>query len=147
MVTMDVVDRKTRSRMMAGITGRNTKPEVLVRKYLHAQGFRFRIHDSRLPGRPDVVLKRYRTVVFVNGCFWHRHPGCRFATIPGTNTERWCAKFDANVRRDARNISLLRTQHWSVIVLWECGIRRAETGLSFLVDWIRDGVGFRSWPE
>lgn len=116
----DVVDRKTRSRMMAGIRGRNTKPEIVVRSYLHAAGLRFRIHGARLPGRPDIVFPRYRTVVFVHGCFWHRHPGCRYATTPVSRTEFWSRKFTQNVQRDAIKGMALENGGWNVLTIWEC---------------------------
>jgi len=116
----DVVSRETRSRMMSGIRGKNTQPELRVRQYLHARGFRFRLHDPRLPGRPDIVLPRYRTAVFVHGCFWHQHPGCRFASRPGTNAEFWRSKLAGNARRDAEVETLLQRQGWHVEVVWEC---------------------------
>lgn len=117
---MDVVDRPTRSRMMAAIGGRDTKPELLVRKALHAAGLRFRLHRKGLPGTPDIVLPRFRTVVFVHGCFWHRHRGCRYTTTPRTNASFWQEKFDANVARDKRQRALLRAAGWQVIQVWEC---------------------------
>lgn len=121
---MDVVSPQVRSRMMSGIGGKNTKPEIALRKALHARGLRFRLHDKRLPGRPDMVLPRWQTVVFVNGCFWHRHAGCRFATTPGTRPEFWEKKFAANVLRDHRNAELLTGAGWRVVVAWECEIRQ-----------------------
>jgi DNA mismatch endonuclease (patch repair protein) len=120
----DVVSREVRSRMMSGIGGKNTEPELALRKALHARGLRFRLHDRRLPGKPDMVLPRWRTVVFVNGCFWHRHDGCRFATTPGTRPEFWAKKFAANVLRDRRNAELLAGAGWHVVVAWECEIRQ-----------------------
>ncbi len=119
----DVVDQQTRSRMMAGIKGRDTKPEMAVRSYLHAAGLRFRLHDKRLPGRPDIVLPRYRTVVFVHGCFWHRHPGCRYATTPASRREFWSAKFLENVDRDRRDVGALSKLGWAVVTIWECQTR------------------------
>lgn len=115
----DVVDRATRSRMMSGIRGKNTRPEIAVRKGLHRLGLRFRLH-ARLPGRPDLVFPRHRTAVFVHGCFWHRHAGCRFATTPATNAEFWQAKFANNVERDLRKIGELEHLGWRVIVVWAC---------------------------
>lgn len=120
---MDIVDRQTRSRMMGAIRSRNTSPEMKVRRFIHSQGFRYRLHDTTLPGSPDVVLARYRTVVFVHGCFWHRHPDCRLAATPRSNAEWWQKKFDRNTERDAQKIEILVTQGWNVIVLWECGLR------------------------
>lgn len=118
----DVVDKKTRSRMMAGIRSRNTAPELAVRRFLHAAGLRFRLHDPKLPGRPDIVLSSRRVAIFVHGCFWHRHPGCRFATMPGTNSDFWVAKFDANVSRDVRKAKALSNIGWLGLVIWECQI-------------------------
>lgn len=119
----DTVDRATRSRMMSAIKGKNTLPERTVRSYLHRSGLRFRLHTTDLPGRPDIVLPRWGCVVFIHGCFWHRHPGCRFATTPASNTRFWKTKFDANVERDRRNTAALRRLGWRVIVVWECSIR------------------------
>lgn len=119
----DVVDASTRSRMMAGIRGQHTAPEIAVRRYLHAAGLRFRLHDRRLPGSPDLVLPAYRTAVLVHGCFWHRHPGCRYATTPATRPEFWAAKFSENVDRDRRNTATLEAMGWNVMVVWECETR------------------------
>lgn len=117
----DVVDRATRSRMMSGIRGRDTKPEKQVRSYLHRGGLRFRLHAS-LPGKPDLVLPKHHAVVFVHGCFWHRHSGCRYATTPSSNIEFWQEKFDANVARDKRVTRQLRKAGWRVFVVWSCHI-------------------------
>lgn len=124
---VDVVDRATRSRMMSGIRGRDTKPEIIVRSYLHRAGLRFRLH-AKLPGKPDLVLPKYRTAVFVHGCFWHRHSRCRYATTPATNTAFWLKKFEANVARDAVVRKLLRSSGWKVRVIWSCQLnqRRLE---------------------
>jgi len=124
---MDVVDSATRSRMMAGIRSKDTKPEMTVRRYLHARGFRYRLHARDLPGSPDLVLPKYRVAILVHGCFWHRHAGCRFATTPASNSEQWSAKFQANVVRDARKLASLREAGWRVIVVWECELRRDPT--------------------
>jgi DNA mismatch endonuclease, patch repair protein len=109
--------------MMSGIRGKDTRPEVRVRSYLHRMGFRFRLHARGLPGRPDIVLRRYRTVVFIHGCFWHRHPGCRFAYTPKSNLPFWQKKFDENVARDLVKTSQLRKLGWRVRVIWECQTR------------------------
>ena len=116
----DIVDRQTRSRMMASIKAKDTKPEKRVRKYLHATGLRFRLHTRGLPGSPDIVLPKFRTVIFVHGCYWHRHRDCRFAYTPKSNVEFWTAKFDENVSRDARNQRSLENLGWRVLVIWEC---------------------------
>ncbi len=134
----DVVDQKTRSRMMAGIKGKNTRPEMAVRRRLFAAGFRYRLHPSDVPGRPDLVFPRYRAVVFVHGCFWHRHHGCRFATIPSTRPAFWAKKFEDNVARDKRNVDVLLENGWRVAVAWECAIRKGgeyEVALA-LASWL-----------
>jgi DNA mismatch endonuclease (patch repair protein) len=119
----DIVDAATRSRMMAGIRSKNTKPELLLRSAMHAVGLRYRLHAAKLPGKPDLVLPKHKAVVFVHGCFWHRHVNCRFATTPATRPEFWAAKFSANVRRDAGNLSDLLANGWRVAVVWECALR------------------------
>jgi len=102
----------------------NTKPELIVRRVLHAMGRRFRLHCRDLPGRPDIVLPRFRTAIFVHGCFWHRHPGCRGTTTPKTRTEFWVAKFEANVARDVAAQAALAAAGWKVAVIWECETRK-----------------------
>ena len=134
---MDIVDKQTRSRMMAGIKSKDTQPEMRVRRFLHAKGFRYRLHDRTLPGAPDICLPRYRVVIFVHGCFWHRHKGCSLSYVPATNKERWLPKFQKNVERDRKNIKALISAGWKVIVLWECGLRRNE---SALLDWLPDAI-------
>jgi DNA mismatch endonuclease (patch repair protein) len=119
----DVVDKATRSQMMAGIRGRDTKPERVLRTALHSAGFHYRLHVSNLPGKPDLVFPKYKAVVLVHGCFWHRHPGCWWTTNPSSNAEFWAAKFDQNVRRDARNIIDLGNLGWRVAIVWECALR------------------------
>lgn len=109
--------------MMQGIRGRDTKPELLVRKGLHSRGFRYLLGGRGLPGRPDLVFPSRAAVVFVHGCFWHRHPGCKFAYVPGTRTDFWLAKFKANVRRDLLQQQQLRELGWRVIIVWECELR------------------------
>jgi len=138
---VDVVDRATRSRMMSGIRGKNTRPELFVRRFLHKHGFRYRLHAKILPGSPDVILPKWKVVIFVHGCFWHRHEGCRLSTTPASNRERWKDKFEKNVTRDQRNIKALLSSGWAVIILWECGLREVESGkrdLCWLLDIIRD---------
>ncbi|WP_370165672.1 very short patch repair endonuclease [Bradyrhizobium diazoefficiens] len=109
-----------RSALMARVRGKDTRPELIVRKSAHALGFRFRLHRKDLPGRPDLVFPRLRKAIFVHGCFWHRHSGCSKASMPKTRVDFWRSKFDANVARDARSIAALRTMGWSVCVIWEC---------------------------
>lgn len=138
----DVVDSQTRSRMMSNIHSRDTKPELLVRKYLHACGFRFRLNVRSLPGTPDLVLTKWHTVIFVHGCFWHRHPGCSFAYTPKSRHAFWLEKFEKNVARDAAAIKALEEAGWRVIVVWECSLRGTQrtSALSELVQKIREGV-------
>ena len=119
----DVVDKATRSQMMAGIRGRDTKPERVLRTALHSAGFRYRLHVSNLPGKPDLVFPKYKAVVLVHGCFWHRHPDCWWCSSPSSTSEFWSAKFDQNVRRDARNIIDLGNLGWRVAIVWECALR------------------------
>lgn len=137
----DIVDPTTRSRMMASIRGANTKPEIRLRKALHALGFRYRLHDRRLPGSPDLVLPRYHAVVFVHGCFWHRHQGCRFATTPATRPDFWRSKFEQNKARDQRSHESLLSAGWRVATVWECALRgvKAEQTVASLAHWLKDG--------
>lgn len=118
----DIVDPTTRSRMMAGIRNRDTAPEMAVRRELYGLGIRYRLHNGKLPGRPDIVISRLRTVIFVHGCYWHRHPGCRLAYTPKSNVEFWLAKLEGNAARDVRKQALLVEQGWRVIVIWECEV-------------------------
>lgn len=122
----DIVDQQTRSRMMSGIKGKNTKPELALRRALHARGFRFRLHSSKVPGRPDLVLPKHHAVVFVHGCFWHRHEGCRYTTVPATRPDFWRAKFDANVARDSAVRKILFEDGWRVATVWECALRKPD---------------------
>lgn len=122
----DVFDRKTRSRVMSAIRGRDTSPELVVRRYLHAQGLRYRLHVRTLPGRPDIVIRRLRTVIFIHGCFWHQHAGCRYATMPKSNRAFWRAKLLGNVARDRRNSARLRRMGWRVLTIWECDLSAAS---------------------
>ncbi|WP_425594397.1 very short patch repair endonuclease [Qipengyuania xiamenensis] len=139
------MDSKTRSRMMAGIGGKDTKPEMLVRRALHRRGFRFRLHAKDLPGRPDLVFPKYRAVVFVHGCFWHRHEGCRFATVPSTRADFWKKKFEANVARDQKVIAGIRAKGWRTAVVWECttkGRGRSELVVDALAEWLTGESSF-----
>lgn len=122
---MRVPTTPQRSRMMSSIRGKDTWPERTLRSLLFAKGFRYRLHASKLPGSPDLVLPKYRAVVFVHGCFWHRHKDCRYATIPRTNMEFWRQKFQANVDRDRRHIEALGTLGWRVAVVWECALKHS----------------------
>lgn len=135
----DIVDQQTRSRMMSGIRGKNTKPELALRRALHARGFRFRLHSGKVHGRPDLVLPKHRAVVFVHGCFWHRHEGCRYATVPATRPEFWRAKFDANAARDCAVRTSLLQDGWRVATVWECALRKPErvnSVITVLEEWL-----------
>ena len=122
----DVFSEEQRSYVMSRVGSKNTKPELLVRSFLHRVGFRFRIHGRKLPGNPDLVLPKHQTVVFVHGCFWHRHKDCRRATMPASRVEFWKDKFDKNVARDRKNLALLKETGWRAIVLWECEITNVK---------------------
>jgi DNA mismatch endonuclease, patch repair protein len=122
----DIVDKATRSRMMAGIRGKDTKPEITLRRALHARGLRFRLHDKTIRGRPDLVFSRFKAVVFVHGCFWHRHIGCKYATNPTSRADFWKAKFASNVARDEVIQRVLIESGWRVATVWECALRSAD---------------------
>lgn len=110
----------SRSAIMRRVGRANTKPELIVRSLLHSVGLRFRLHRKSLPGSPDIVLSKHRTAIFVHGCFWHRHPGCKYATTPKTRQEFWIPKFEGNVARDARKEAQLQELGWRVLIVWEC---------------------------
>ncbi len=120
---MDVHSKETRSYNMSQIMGKNTKPEEIVRKYLFSKGFRYRKNDKRLPGSPDIVLPKYRAALFINGCFWHGHEGCRYFVWPQNNADFWRSKILTNVERDHKKESDLKVLGWSVIVIWECQLK------------------------
>ena len=139
----DVVPAKVRSRMMSGIQGKDTKPELNVRRALHASGYRFRLHRKDLPGSPDIVMPGRRVAIFVHGCFWHAHQGCKYAKTPSTRTEFWTAKLQGNVDRDRRAADKLAEMGWRVLNVWECSTRdpAAAEGLpDALRDWIDSGA-------
>lgn len=123
---MDVHNKEIRSYNMSRIKGKKTKPEEVVAKYLFANGFRYRRNVKGLPGTPDIVLKKYRIVIFVNGCFWHCHEGCKWFVLPETNAEFWKKKFDCNRERDKQNYKKLQDDGWNVIIVWECEIRHSD---------------------
>ena len=117
---MDKMSEEQRHRCMASIRGRDTKPELIVRRYLFGRGFRYRLNHPRLPGHPDIVLRQYRTVIFVNGCFWHGHKGCRYFTVPKSNTDFWSAKISRNAERDRSVQQQLAAMGWHCVTVWEC---------------------------
>jgi DNA mismatch endonuclease, patch repair protein len=123
----DIVNKATRSRMMAGIKGKDTSPELQIRRVLHSHGFRYRLHVKTLPGKPDIVLPKYRTAIFVHGCFWHQHPGCKRAVMPASNARFWKVKLDGNTRRDVHNIRELERLGWQCLVVWECELNCSTT--------------------
>src|ERR1700749_2028617 len=119
----DVHDKKTRSYNMSRIKSKNTKPEMLVRKFLFSKGYRYKLHDKNLPGKPDIVLPKYRTVIFVHGCFWHGHKGCKYFVVPKTRTEWWLNKINCNIGNDTKAVKALRKEGWQIINLWECDLK------------------------
>ena len=121
-----------RSRNMSAIKSKNTKPEIAVRKLLHSMGYRFRLHRKDLPGSPDIVLPKYKTVIFVHGCFWHRHENCKYASTPKTRQEFWEAKFRENINRDKLNQENLSSKGWKIIIVWECEIKDKDFDLKRL---------------
>ena len=125
----DVVDQETRSRMMSGIRGKNTRPELAIRRGLHAKGYRFRLHANDVPGKPDLVLPRYHAAIFVNGCFWHNHD-CHLFKMPSTRTEFWRSKIEKNVERDRKVDALLDEAGWRKMAIWECALK-GRTRLDF----------------
>ena len=145
----DIVDAQTRSRMMSGIRGRNTRPELALRRALHHAGLRYRLHVRTLPGKPDLVFPRFKAVVFVHGCFWHQHAGCRYSTFPATRPDFWREKFRQNESRDQRVKEHLRNEGWRIGTVWECAIRRGnEQELAAEVEsWLEKGGAFLESPE
>ncbi len=133
---MDVHSKSIRSYNMSQIKGKDTKPEIMVRKYLFSNGFRYRINDKRYPGHPDIILPKYKTAIFINGCFWHVHEGCRYFIWPKNNKEFWRKKLLSNVERDRKNHEILSAMGWKVIIIWECELRKdkIENRLVGLVD-------------
>jgi DNA mismatch endonuclease, patch repair protein len=129
---IDRVSRERRSEIMRAVRSKDTVPEIIVRKAAYRLGLRFRLYAKELPGKPDLVFRKWRTVIFVNGCFWHRHPGCPKASTPKTNVEFWQKKFADNVRRDEANYKRLEELGWEVVVLWQCQIRTIEKTVELL---------------
>ena len=129
---MDTLTPEERSKLMAKIRGKNTRPELAVRSLLHRAGYRFSLHRKDLPGRPDIVLRKYHTVVFVHGCFWHRHKNCKIASMPKSNVAFWQAKFDRNVANDKKHTRQLRKMGWHVLTVWECELKKPDKVLAKL---------------
>ena len=119
----DTHDKITRSYNMSQIKSKNTKPEMVVRKFLFSKGLRYKIHDNSLPGKPDIVLPKYKTVIFVNGCFWHAHENCKYHVLPKSNSDYWVPKIEKNIKRDKINIETLISLGWKVITIWECNLK------------------------
>lgn len=132
----DIVDQATRSRMMSCIRNRDTVPEMAVRRELYGLGIRYRLYNGKLPGRPDIVIGRLRTVIFVHGCYWHRHPGCRLAYTPKSNVEFWQRKLQGNVARDAANQAKLVELGWRILIIWECETRDRVALREQLAQWL-----------
>lgn len=122
----DVHTKKQRSYNMSQIRSKNTKPELIVRSWLHKQGYRFRLHDKTLPGKPDIVLKKYKTVIFVHGCFWHGHKNCKYYVVPKTRTKWWLDKINGNIARDKKAQRDLKKLGWKVVNIWQCKIRKGN---------------------
>lgn len=122
----DVHDQETRSYNMSQIKGKDTKPELIVRRFLFANGFRYRIHDKKLPWKPDIVMRKYKTVIFVQGCFWHGHSNCKYFKLPKTRTNWWKSKIENTINRDSENILVLKKEGWKVICIFECSLTSAN---------------------
>ena len=122
----DVHTAQQRSYNMQQIKAKNTKPEMLVRKFLHSRGFRYLLHDKNLPGKPDLVLPKYKTLIFIHGCFWHGHGDCKYYVVPKTRTEWWLNKIKSNKANDSRSVKELKKQNWKIITVWECDLKPAK---------------------
>lgn len=142
----DIVDKETRSKMMASIRGMNTKPELAVRRYLHGLGYRYRLHRKDLPGSPDLVMPRYQLAIFVHGCFWHQHEGCHYAYMPKSRPEFWNAKLLSNAARDQSNQKKLEYLGWRVLVIWECGLKHALERIKYIPVMIDAVNQYQEWP-
>jgi DNA mismatch endonuclease, patch repair protein len=146
---MDTLDKAKRSWNMSRIRSCNTKPELKVRSLLHRMGYRFRLHHKNLPGKPDIVLSKYNTIIFVHGCFWHRHKGCKYAYKPKSKIDFWEKKFNENVNRDIRNKKALKKLGWNIVVIWECQVDDKIKLSSTLKDYLRKPYekGIKSFVE
>ena len=130
-----------RSRNMSAIKSKNTKPEIAVRKVLHSMGYRFRLHGKDLPGSPDIILPKYKTVIFVHGCFWHRHKDCKYATTPKTREEFWNNKFRSNVERDLEIQENIKNIEWRSVVIWECETKNIDNLKEKIIDVFNESIG------
>ena len=137
---MDTLTKEARSALMSKIRGKDTRPELIVRRALHAMGYRFRLQAKELPGKPDIVFRPRRKAIFVHGCFWHRHEGCRIASSPKSRQDYWEAKFARNVARDRRNLAALADEGWRVLVVWECQTRKGQDALPAVLRSFMDNV-------
>lgn len=135
---MDKVSKEVRSKNMAAIKGKDTKPEIAVRKLLHSLGYRYRLHRKDLPGKPDIVLPKYKTVIFVHGCFWHQHNGCKYNTKPKSNKQFWLSKLRKNVERDKKQYTALKKLGYKVLTIWECDVKKTAKNDSALYRRIRN---------
>ena len=146
----DIVDSATRSRMMSGIRGKDTKPEIVIRRGLHKSGFRFRLHDKSMPGKPDLVLKKYNAVIFINGCFWHKHE-CRLFKWPKTRPEFWREKINKNHENDRLALEMLSKLNWRICVIWECSLKGKDKDIAKVVHkvakWLTTGNRFLEIAE
>ncbi|MCK7554050.1 DNA mismatch endonuclease Vsr [Chitinophaga sedimenti] len=136
----DVHSKDVRSYNMSRIKGENTKPEILVRKFLFSHGIRYRLHDKRFPGKPDLVVPKFKTVLFVHGCFWHGHPKCKYYVVPKSRTEWWLSKINGNIKRDAESVEKLEREGWKVITIWECDLKdnKKEVTLQLLLKQLKN---------
>ncbi len=138
---MDIKSKEERSRNMSAIRSGDTKPEMLVRRYLHSQGFRYGLHNHKLPGSPDIVLRKYKTIIFINGCFWHGHECCKYFRLPKSNIEFWQTKIERNRQRDIETIETLKAKGWRVITIWECELRNIAQRGETLIQLVKDIKG------
>lgn len=136
---MDTLTPEQRSERMSRVRARDTKPEMIVRRLLHAKGFRYRLHDRRLPGTPDLVFSGRRKAIFIHGCFWHRHEGCHLARIPKSKVEFWTSKLEGNRARDIANVTTLEELGWKVLVVWECELKNLHALTDRLIRFLNDG--------
>ncbi len=145
----DVHEPEVRSYNMSQIKGKNTKPEILVRKFLHANGYRYRLHAKNLPGKPDIVLKTYNTVVFIHGCFWHGHKGCQYFVVPKTRTQWWLNKINRNKEKDKESTETLQKEGWNIITIWECELKKdkREKTLQKLIQKLLNSYSIAKLPE